>query len=259
MFKIFNKGKIAVIKIHGTIGSTIKYDQISSLIIKAEKNKSIKSVIIDINSPGGGVTDSDLIYSSLVSLNKSKPVIAYIQGLGASGGYLLACASKHIIATEASIVGSIGVISIRPVLVDLLNNLGIKVEVNKTGEFKDSGSIWRKQTKNDSKYLQEFIDDYYERFLKIVSVNRNQDYKEIKKIADGKIYWAPKAKELGLIDSIGNLNYAIKLAAKEGNCSEKIVIYKPKVSLLNKLFKNAASSTYETLVDKLSADNIRLV
>ena len=112
MFKIFNKGKIAVIKIHGTIGSTIKYDQISSLIIKAEKNKSIKAVIIDINSPGGGVTDSDLIYSSLVSLNKSKPVIAYIQGLGASGGYLLACASKHIIATEASIVGSIGVISI---------------------------------------------------------------------------------------------------------------------------------------------------
>ena len=80
-------------------------------------------------------------------MNKSKPVIAYIQGLGASGAYLLACSSKHIIATEASIIGSIGVISIRPVLEDLLNNLGVKVEVNKTGEFKDSGSVWRKQTK----------------------------------------------------------------------------------------------------------------
>ena len=259
MFKIFNKGKIAVIKIHGTIGSTVKYEQISPLIIKVEKNKSVKAVIIDINSPGGGVTDSDLIYSSLVSLNKLKPVIAYIQGLGASGGYLLACASRNIIATEASVVGSIGVISIRPVLVDLLNNLGIKVEVNKTGEFKDSGSIWRKQTKNDSKYLQEFIDDYYERFLKIVSINRNKDYKEIKKIADGKIYWAPKAKELGLIDNIGNFNDVIKLAAKEGNCSEKIVLYKPKISILNKLFKNAASGAYETLIDKLSTDKIRLV
>ena len=259
MFKIFNKGKIAVIKIHGTIGSTVKYEQISPLIIKVEKNKSVKAVIIDINSPGGGVTDSDLIYSSLVSLNKLKPVIAYIQGLGASGGYLLACASRNIIATEASVVGSIGVISIRPVLVDLLNNLGIKVEVNKTGEFKDSGSIWRKQTKNDSKYLQEFIDDYYERFLKIVSINRDKDYKEIKKIADGKIYWAPKAKELGLIDNIGDFNDVIKLAAKEGNCSEKIVLYKPKVSILNKFFKNAASGVYETLIDKLSTDKIRLV
>jgi len=259
MFKIFNKGKIAVIKIHGTIGSTVKYEQISPLIIKVEKNKSVKAVIIDINSPGGGVTDSDLIYSSLVSLNKLKPVIAYIQGLGASGGYLLACASRNIIATEASVVGSIGVISIRPVLVDLLNNLGIKVEVNKTGEFKDSGSIWRKQTKNDSKYLQEFIDDYYERFLKIVSINRDKDYKEIKKIADGKIYWAPKAKELGLIDNIGDFNDVIKLAAKEGNCSEKIVLYKPKVSILNKFFKNAASGAYETLIDKLSTDKIRLV
>ena len=259
MFKIFNKGKIAVIKIHGTIGSTVKYEQISPLIIKVEKNKSVKAVIIDINSPGGGVTDSDLIYSSLVSLNKLKPVIAYIQGLGASGGYLLACASRNIIATEASVVGSIGVISIRPVLVDLLNNLGIKVEVNMTGEFKDSGSIWRKQTKNDSKYLQEFIDDYYERFLKIVSINRDKDYKEIKKIADGKIYWAPKAKELGLIDNIGDFNDVIKLAAKEGNCSEKIVLYKPKVSILNKLFKNAASGAYETLIDKLSTDKIRLV
>ena len=107
--------------------------------------------------------------------------------------------------------------------------------------------------------MQEFIDDYYERFLNIVSVNRNQNYTEIKNIADGKIYWATKARELGLIDSVGNFNYAIKLAAKEGNCSEKTVIYKPKVSLLNKIFKNAASSTYETLVDKLSADNIRLV
>ena len=259
MFKIFNKGKIAVIKIHGTIGSTVKYEQISPLIIKVEKNKSVKAVIIDINSPGGGVTDSDLIYSSLVSLNKLKPVIAYIQGLGASGGYLLACASRNIIATEASVVGSIGVISIRPVLVDLLNNLGVKVEVNKTGEFKDSGSIWRKQTKNDSKYFQEFIDDYYERFLKIISINRNKDYKEIKKIADGKIYWAPKAKELGLIDNIGNFSDVIKLAANEGNCSEKIVLYKPKVSILNKLFKNAASGAYETLIDKLSTDKIRLV
>ena len=259
MFKIFNKGKIAVIKIHGTIGSTVKYEHISPLIIKAEKNKSVKAVIIDINSPGGGVTDSDLIYSSLVSLNKLKPVIAYIQGLGASGGYLLACASRNIIATEASVVGSIGVISIRPVLVDLLNNLGVKVEVNKTGEFKDSGSIWRKQTKKDSKYLLEFIDDYYERFLKIVSINRDKDYKEIKKIADGKIYWAPKAKELGLIDNIGDFNDVIKLAAKKGNCSEKIVLYKPKVSIFNKLFKNAASGVYETLVDKLSTDKIRLV
>ena len=160
MFRFFKKYKIGILKIHGTIGSTVKYDRLSPLIKKIEKNKSIKSLILDINSPGGGVTDSDLIYSSLKNLNKTKPIIAYVQGLGASGGYLIACSSNRIIASEASILGSIGVISVRPELTDFLKKIGVGVNVNKTGEFKDSGSTWRKQTKKDAKYLQEFIADY---------------------------------------------------------------------------------------------------
>jgi protease-4 len=258
MLRIFRKGKIGILKIHGTIGSNIKYEQIYPLILKIKKNKSIKVLILDINSPGGGVTDSDLIFSSLNELNKTKPVIAYVQGLGASGGYLVACASRRIIASEASILGSIGVISVRPVLSDLLNKLGVKINVNKTGEYKDSGSTWRKQTKNDSVYLQEFIDDYYTRFIQIVSKNRKEDIATIKEIADGKIYWAPKAKELGLIDEIGDINTAINYASKIGKCSKDIVLFKPKVSFLRKFVGNAASSFYDELSNKLLAERINL-
>lgn len=258
MFRFFKKYKIGILKIHGTIGSTVKYDRLSPLIKKIEKNKSIKSLILDINSPGGGVTDSDLIYSSLKNLNKTKPIIAYVQGLGASGGYLIACSSNRIIASEASILGSIGVISVRPELTDFLKKIGVGVNVNKTGEFKDSGSTWRKQTKKDAKYLQEFIDDYYNRFLEIVSQNRNTDISKIKKLADGKIYWAPKAKELGLIDEIGDINTAIDYASKKYHSSKQTVIFQPKISIARKLFGNAASSIYEEISEKLLTDKINL-
>lgn len=258
MFKIFKKYKIGVLKIHGTIGSSVKYDQLSPLIKKIEKNKSIKSVILDINSPGGGVTDSDLIYSSLKNLNRTKPIIAYVQGLGASGGYLIACSANRIIASEGSILGSIGVISVRPVMTDFLKKIGVEINVNKTGEFKDSGSAWRKQTKKDGEYLQEFIDDYYNRFLKIVAKNRNTDVDKIKKVADGKIYWAPKAKELGLIDEIGDINTAIDFASQKYQSSKKTVLFQPKISITRKLFGNAANSIYEEITEKLLTDKINL-
>ena len=155
MLRIFNRTKIAILKIHGTIGSTVKYEQIYPLIRKIERNKSVKSLIIDINSPGGGVTDSDLIFSALKKLNQKKPVISYVQGIGASGGYLIACSSNKIIASEASIVGSIGVISVRPMLVEFFKKIGIEVSVNKTGEFKDTGASWRKQTKKEGRAKEE--------------------------------------------------------------------------------------------------------
>ena len=258
MLRIFNRTKIAILKIHGTIGSTVKYEQIYPLIRKIEKNKSVKSLIIDINSPGGGVTDSDLIFSALKKLNQKKPVISYVQGIGASGGYLIACSSNKIIASEASIVGSIGVISVRPMLVEFFKKIGIEVSVNKTGEFKDTGASWRKQTKKESEYLQEFINDYYSRFVEIVSKSRNLDLDHIKKIADGKIYWAPKAKDIGLIDEIGDINTAINYASNYTNSSKQTILFKPKVPILKKFFGNAANSFYEEFINKLSSEQIDL-
>jgi protease-4 len=107
-------------------------------------------------------------------------------------------------------------------------------------------------------YLQEFIDDYYTRFIQIVSKSRKEDIATIKEIADGKIYWAPKAKELGLIDEIGDINTAINYASKIGKCSKDIVLFKPKVSFLRKFVGNAASSFYDELSNKLLAERINL-
>ena len=146
----------------------------------------------------------------------------------------------------------------RPVLTDFLKKIGVEVNVNKTGEFKDSGSTWRKQTKKDAEYLQEFIDDYYNRFLEIVSKNRNTDISKVKKLADGKIYWAPKAKEFGLIDEIGDIDTAIDYASKKYHSSKQTVIFQPKISIARKLFGNAASSIYEEISEKLLTDKINL-
>ena len=258
MLRIFNRTKIAILKIHGTIGSTVKYEQIYPLIRKIERNKSVKSLIIDINSPGGGVSDCDLIFSALKKLNQKKPLISSVLGIGASGGYLLACSSNKIIASEASIVGSIGVISVRPMLVEFFKKIGIEVSVNKTGEFKDTGASWRKKTKKESEYLQEFINDYYSRFVEIVSKSRNIDIDHIKKIADGKIYWAPKAKDIGLIDEIGDINTAINYASNYTNSSKQTILFKPKVPILKKFFGNAANSFYEEFINKLSSEQIDL-
>ena len=166
---------IAVVELFGTIGGGVKshvYDKVFSSI---EKDDRARALVLDIDSPGGGVSASDYLYRSVLKVAAKKPVIASVRGLGASGSYYIACAAHKIIATPGAIIGSIGVISVRPALQDFLERHGVGVNVNKSGAHKDMGAFWRDATPEEQTKMQALIDESYDSFVSIVAKARKMD------------------------------------------------------------------------------------
>ena len=140
------RNRIAVVELFGSIGGQIKSPVYEPIFASIARDDSIRALVLDIDSPGGGVSASDYLYRSVLKVAEKKPVIASIRGLGASGAYYISCAAHRIVASHASIVGSIGVISVRPALQELMQRLGVGVNVNKSGLLKDMGAFWRDAT-----------------------------------------------------------------------------------------------------------------
>ena len=177
-------------------------------------DRRFRALVLDIDSGGGGASASDYIYRAVRRVADRKPVVANIRGIGASGGYMIACAAHTIVAAPGSIVGSIGVISVRPALEQLLEKAGIGVNVNKSGRFKDLGAPWRETTPEEEEKLQQLIDGTYDSFIDIVSERRGLDESRVREIATGEVYLAQRALEVGLVDEVGDLEHALDLAAK---------------------------------------------
>ncbi|GAB4285230.1 MAG: hypothetical protein Kow0029_32030 [Candidatus Rifleibacteriota bacterium] len=184
----------------------------------ARERKAIKAILLDINSPGGEVTASDILYHIIVKTKQEikKPVIALIGTLGASGAYYVACSADKIIAHPTSIIGSIGVLMQSINVEGLAEKLGVKARMMKSEKTpkKDILSPFRDLTDAEKKMLMEIINGVYDRFVDIVSSSRNKTREEIEKIADGGIYNAQKSLEIGLIDKIGYQDDAIALACE---------------------------------------------
>lgn len=134
--------------------------------------------------------------------------------VAASGGYYVACAADTIVANPATLTGSIGVIFQFPVAEELFKKIGVKFEVVKRGEIKDVGSMDRSMTQRERESLQSVVDDTYEQFVEVVATSRGMEKEEVLKIADGSIFTGNQAKELGLVDELGNLQDAIKIAGE---------------------------------------------
>jgi len=213
-----------------------------------EDSNSIKAILLNIDSPGGGVAVSQEIYAEIKRLRekKDKTIIAYLSSTGASGAYYVACAANKIVANPGTIVGSIGVIAEWVNYADLLEWAKVKDVVFKTGEFKDTGSPSRPLTDNERKYFQGLIDDMYVQFLEAVSAGRKLDLQEVRPIADGRVFTGRDAKERKLIDEIGNFQDAVELTAKLAGISGK-----PRLLRLNR--------QRVTLLDVLTSDLSRLV
>lgn len=199
---------------------------------KASLDSNVKAIILRINSPGGTVTASDLIYNELIHFKERTgiKIIATIMDLGASGGYYAAVAADKIIAHPTSVTGSIGVIMVNMNMQGLLEKIGVRGIVIKSGAKKDMGSPFREMTEEEEALFQGVIDDLYSRFVSVVAAGRKDlSEEEVRKIADGRIYTAGQALELGLIDEIGYLEDAITLAKKESGLKEAQVVtyYRP--------------------------------
>ena len=195
-------------------------DRIREILKKAEKDKKIKGILLRINSPGGTVTSSDIIYHEIKSFKERYNVKVYVSvvDVAASGGYYIAMAGDSIMAHPTSLVGSIGVLALKINLEGLMGKVGVEWEVVKSSKKKDFMSPFRPLTKEERTLFQETIDSYYNRFVDVVVLNRSRlDARAVKILADGRVYNARLALEKYLVDSIGYLEDIVKLAKKELN------------------------------------------
>ncbi|MFC1677811.1 signal peptide peptidase SppA [Planctomycetota bacterium] len=220
--------KIAVINLDGMITGE-KAQDIYSQIKAATDDKNVKALILRINSPGGTVFASDEIYHEILRYREKtqKPVVSFMRGVAASGGYYAAVASDKIIAEPTAITGSIGVIMGYMVVQELLEGkLGIEPVVVKSGEKKDWPSSFRPPSPEQLKYLEDkLITPAYERFVKVIADGRDKlSIDDVKRLGDGSIYWSAEALEENLIDQIGYLDDAVKLVSDMAGIEKPHVI-----------------------------------
>lgn len=205
----FFSEKIGVIQIEGRISNS---REITSQLVKFKKDKGIKAIILRINSPGGGVGPTQEIYREVIKAGKTKKVIASMGSVAASGGYYIASAANKIVANPGTITGSIGVLMEFIRLEDLLKKIGVNLEVLKSGEFKDIGSPHRKLTAQERELIHALVKDIQKQFVEDVATGRNLSVENVQKIADGRIFSGAQAKELGLVDVLGNFQDTVEIA-----------------------------------------------
>jgi protease-4 len=193
---------------------------------KAQDDKRVRAVVLRINSPGGTVTASDILYHELVRFRERQkvPVVASILDVGASGGYYVALAADRIVAHPTTVTGSIGVLMLTVNAGGLLEKIGVSASYVKSGAFKDMGSPVRSLLPEERALFQDLIDRYYGRFVELVARSRKLDEGRVRAIADGRIHTADEALALGLIDQVGYLEDAIAAAKIAAGLTEASVV-----------------------------------
>jgi protease-4 len=250
--------KIAVVEVRGVITES---SGIIEEIHQYQEDEGVKAIILRIDSPGGGVGPSQEIYREISKVKMKKKVITSMGSVAASGGYYIACASDRIVANPGTITGSIGVIMEFTNIEELFKKIGIKGVVIKSGEHKDIGSPFREMTSDEKKIVQDAIDNVHQQFIEAVANGRKMDREKVAQIADGRILTGEQAKQLGLVDDMGNLQDAIDVAAKMvGMVGKPNVIYpRRKISLWNLLLEKTVSTILEILNEKRFELNYRLL
>ena len=217
--------KVGVIEIAGVITDT---NDILHKIKQFREEPSVKAIVLRIDSPGGAVGPSQEIYREIRKTVKSKTVIASMGAVAASGGYYIAAGTDGIVASAGTITGSIGVIMGFTNFQQILHKIGLVPVVVKSGKYKDIGSPVREMTDNEREMLQDLVNKIHRQFVKAVAAGRNIDQAKLEPLADGRIFTGEEAKDLGLVDRIGNFEDAIEWAGRRGGIKGKIsVVYAP--------------------------------
>jgi len=242
--------KIGVIEVKGVI---LDPQPVIEKLIKFRKNESIKAIVLRIDSPGGAVSPSQEIYAEVKKVQREKKVLVSVGSIAASGGYYIACAADKILVNPGSITGSIGVIIETLNVEELLQKIGLRPGVIKSGEHKDLGSPIRPMTPEEKKLIQGVIDNVHEQFIRAVAEGRKLPVEKVRPLADGRIFSGDQARNLGLVDELGTLQDTISLAAKMvGIKGEPEVIYpeKKKISLLELLLHESIQKVWQGLREK---------
>lgn len=191
-------------------------------------DSGIRSVVLRIDSPGGGVAASQEIYDEIVRVrDRGKPIVASMGSVAASGGYYIACPGDSILANPGTITGSIGVIMEFAQFEELFGKIGIGFDVVKSGEFKDIGSWSRQLTDEERALLQSTVDDIHTQFVETIAAEREMDPEAVRQLADGRILSGRQALEAGLVDRLGSLQVALAVAGRMGGIEGEPKVQEP--------------------------------
>lgn len=224
---LVGKERIALIRIEGPIlDSRATVDELETY----GDDPLVKAIVLRLDTPGGGVAPSQEIYNAVkrVRLDKHKTVVASMGNVAASGGYYIAVASDRILANPGSLTGSIGVVMQLANLENLMNTIGVKNIVIKSGRYKDVGSPFRMMGEEDRQLLQSVLDDAHRQFIEAVAAGRSLDAADVEALADGRIFTGQQAKDVLLVDDLGDLTDAVKLAADMSGLQSPPVVETPR-------------------------------
>jgi protease-4 len=257
------KDKILIIDISGTISTKVYLkvfpfsekigivSRVKEELKRAASDKRIKGVILRINSPGGSVTASDIIYKEIKEFKEEKkvPVIACMMDVAASGGYYVSLAADTILAHPTSITGSIGVIAVKFNASELLDKIGIEDETIKSGDKKDLLSPFRPNTEEEREILNRIIDSLYQRFLDVIAKERKElSMEQIRRLADGRVFTTKQAVDAKLIDKVGYLEDAVELAKRQAGIRKaKVIIYHRPLSYRNNIYSKISPLDFKTI------------
>jgi len=219
-----DRRRIAVVPVRGVIGGAIKTGELIRTLDRLRDDHRSRAVLLEIDSPGGAAAASEALYLAAKRLAAVKPVVAWFRGTGASGAFFLACGATRILAFPSAVVGSIGVISARPVVVEALRRIGARVMVTKTGPFKDLGAPWREPTDDERAKEQELVDAIFRRFTRAVREARGFDDAGLARVTTGEVWLGEQAERLGLVDAVGDEEEALAEAQRLAELPRRRVV-----------------------------------
>ncbi len=243
---------VGVLEVEGVIIDDERaLDQIRSL----RRDPAVKGLLVAINSPGGVVAPSQSIFAELRrARDAGVPVVATIGAVGASGGYYIALAADTIFALPGSITGSIGVLMELPEASELMERVGVRVEVVKSAEHKDTGSPFRQITPEDRAVLEALVSDVYEQFVTAVSEERGMPVDSVRAVADGRILSGRQAQAHGLVDRLGNMSDALAAVGRMAGLGEEPRTVRPpreRPTMLDVLLGRTFASTLANLASRV--------
>lgn len=230
LFKSTGGEKIALVYVDGPIFDV--RDKVKEIKEYGEDD-SIKAIVLRVESPGGAVAPSQELYNEVSRVGGLKSIVVSMGTVAASGGYYISAPAEMIMANPGTLTGSIGVIMEIPNVEGLMDKVGLKTEVIKSGKHKDMASSLRKMRPEDRELLQVIINDVYTQFIEDVAVSRGMDLEKVRELADGRIYTGRQALEVGLVDELGGLEDAIRRTAEMAGIEgePRVVTKKEKLSL----------------------------
>jgi protease-4 len=240
----WQKPRVAILEITGPIGVQVRGPEMVRAIKGLREDERVRAVVAEIDSPGGSAAVSDSIHRAVKRLAARKPVVAYVGSNALSGGYLIACAAREIVAMPTALVGSVGVIFARPVVQELMEKIGVKMVVHHEGRLKGMFQPWREPTPEEEEKVRALTNEYYDWFVNAVAETRGIPVETVREHATGEMFSAQKGKEIRLVDTLGDFDDAVARARELAELAERprLQYVRPRRPLLERLIARGSAA-----------------